>query len=70
MSGTATSSERRSMDPIVEALMRTGEPPNVRSMPKCPVCGEECETYYTDYYGTVVGCENCIDTKDAEDDDG
>lgn len=31
---------------------------------RCPVCGEECETYYFTYErgvrGDVIGCENCI----------
>lgn len=33
--------------------------------PICPVCGEECETIYQDRYGTYVGCDVCVETKDA-----
>ena len=33
--------------------------------PRCPVCGEECETIYRDRFGTYVGCDICMETKDA-----
>lgn len=29
----------------------------------CPVCGEECETYYVDKFGDIFGCENCVTIK-------
>ena len=32
--------------------------------PICPVCGEECETLYLQD-GNVIGCDSCIETKDA-----
>jgi ribosomal protein L37AE/L43A len=32
--------------------------------PKCPVCGEECETLYRDDL-EIVGCEHCIKEIDA-----
>lgn len=31
----------------------------------CPVCGEECDTLFTDKYGDVVGCEECMGRLDA-----
>lgn len=36
-----------------------------RPSPTCPVCGEECYTIYYDRDKSVVGCENCVDTKRA-----
>ena len=33
----------------------------------CPVCNEECETIYEDWWGTVVGCDKCLIWKDAGD---
>ena len=38
--------------------------PTEGEMPKCPVCGEECETLYRDS-NDIVGCEHCIKTVDA-----
>ena len=35
--------------------------------PKCPVCGEECETIINDMYGNVFGCDRCIVRQDAWD---
>lgn len=32
--------------------------------PVCPVCRKECEHYYVSD-GEIVGCENCIEFKDA-----
>ena len=36
------------------------DPTEQESLPVCPVCGEECETVYTDLYDEVCGCENCL----------
>ena len=33
--------------------------------PICPVCGWECETLYRNENGDVLGCDVCIETKDA-----
>lgn len=33
--------------------------------PAAPICGEECETIYKDRYGAYVGCDVCMETKDA-----
>ena len=34
-------------------------------IPRCPVCGEECETMHRDRYGAYIGCDVCVETKDA-----
>lgn len=53
-------------DPIVSSLLRTGSPPwESQTAPICPVCGAECETIYRDALGQIVGCEECIEWKDA-----
>ena len=41
------------------------EPPAPKPMPVCPVCGDETDTYYKDFHGTIVGCDQCMDTVDA-----
>ena len=43
------------------------DPPKQESLPVCPVCGEECETVYTDLYDEVCGCENCLTEYDSRD---
>ena len=31
----------------------------------CPICGKEVyETVFVDNYGDVIGCENCVETKE------
>lgn len=31
----------------------------------CPICGEEVnEAVYVDNNGNVIGCENCVETKE------
>lgn len=41
------------------------KPPEPEENPRCPCCGEECETLYRDRAGFIVGCENCMETLDA-----
>ena len=41
------------------------EPPEPEENPRCPCCGEECETLYRDCMGAVFGCEKCVETLDA-----
>ena len=41
------------------------EPPEPEENPRCPCCGEECETLYRDRAWRIVGCENCMETLDA-----
>lgn len=39
--------------------------PQEKPFPRCPWCGEECDTIYVSCAGQVVGCGACIDAKDA-----
>ena len=41
------------------------DPPEQKSNPVCPVCGEECETIYTDINSEVCGCDNCVTEYDS-----
>lgn len=34
-------------------------PPDEPRRPRCPVCGEECETIYRKG-NEILGCDNCI----------
>lgn len=47
---------------ITHALL-TGYPKDV-SWPRCPVCGEECETLYRSGR-EVIGCDHCVEKVDA-----
>lgn len=49
--------------PYIRMTERTGYPHEVR-WPRCPVCGEECETVYLKD-GEPVGCDECLETMDA-----
>ena len=54
--------------PVIANLIRTGYPDGKEpTYPRCPICGEECETLYEDRAGTVFACDNCVSTKDAWD---
>ena len=53
-------------DPIVASLMATGLPPwNDGREPKCPVCGESCDTIYRNDEGDIGGCDGCLTAYDA-----
>ena len=41
------------------------DPPDYDNLPTCPICGEECETIYTDINSEVCGCENCVSEYDS-----
>ena len=42
------------------------EPPRVEEfIPRCPVCGAECDTLYEDMFGEFAGCDRCIRLMDA-----
>lgn len=43
------------------------EPPEPTPPPVCPVCGAETDTYIRDYYGDIVGCDQCTKEIDAWD---
>ena len=52
--------------PVVQNMERTGYPDGKEPhYPRCPICGEECETIYKDRYGAYVGCDVCMETKNA-----
>ncbi len=52
--------------PVIQNMERTGYPDGKEpAYPHCPVCGEECETVYIDRTGDCVGCDICMNTKDA-----
>ena len=31
----------------------------------CPICGDECETFFVSLDDEVLGCENCVKVEDA-----
>lgn len=43
------------------------DPPDPDPAPRCPVCGEECETFYIFDETEIVGCDRCIEAVDAID---
>lgn len=52
--------------PVIRNMERTGYPDgNAPTYPVCPFCGEGCETMYKDRYGAYIGCDVCVETKDA-----
>lgn len=52
--------------PIITRAMRTGYGYGEElKEPKCPVCGEECDTFYRNADGEIVGCDECITALDA-----
>jgi len=53
--------------PDIRNTERTGYPWGEPRVPRCPVCGEECETIYYDKDGEYFGCDQCVKTKDASD---
>ena len=40
---------------------------DVVNAPTCPLCGEECDTFYYNAAGDVVGCNQCVTAYDAWD---
>jgi len=40
------------------------EPPE-QMHPRCPCCFLECDKYYKDWFGRILGCDLCIDEVDA-----
>lgn len=43
------------------------EPPEETNPPRCPICGEETDTFYKGHYGDIIGCDNCVKAVDAWD---
>lgn len=52
------------LDDMHLGLVDFPDPPE-QPMPRCPVCGEECETVYWDVNNQIVGCDNCLLELDA-----
>lgn len=50
-------------DPIISRAMRYGPPED--EPPRCPICGDECQTVYKDKCGDIVGCDECLTACDA-----
>lgn len=50
--------------PDIRMTETTGYPVEVR-WPRCPICGQECETIYQNAQGETVGCDNCVEALDA-----
>lgn len=54
--------------PDIRNAERTGYPNGEVQYPHCPICGAECSTVY--YVETqIVGCDECITTGDAWEED-
>ncbi|MBP3539353.1 MAG: hypothetical protein J6J62_05870 [Oscillospiraceae bacterium] len=52
--------------PAICNTERTGYPSGQElGYPVCPVCGAECETVYKSRYGAYVGCDVCMEARDA-----
>lgn len=52
--------------PVIRNMEATGYPDGKEPQyPHCPVCGKECETIYRHTSGLFIGCDVCIETKDA-----
>ena len=39
--------------------------PDEHPEPRCPCCGEICETIYRDINGDIVGCSECLESEKA-----
>lgn len=52
--------------PDIANTLATGYPSRKKAVwPRCPVCGENCDTMYLDWYGKYIGCNVCVDKRDA-----
>lgn len=52
--------------PDIRHAMETGYAPWVDNRePRCPVCGESCDTIYRNAEGDIVGCNECLTAYDA-----
>lgn len=52
--------------PVIRNMERTGYPKAKEpEYPHCPVCGAECETVFTNEDLEIIGCNECVSSKDA-----
>lgn len=49
----------------VKARVERDGMPGYEVSPRCPVCGRECDSFYKDGDGDVIGCEWCVSIVDA-----
>lgn len=53
-------------DPIIKNYEIYGNAEGVEEKaPKCPICDKDAEKFYKDFWGEVVGCDNCIKEFDS-----
>ena len=58
--------ENISDDPIIARAMRTGYGYGEElKEPRCPICGEDCDTFYRSAEGEIIGCNECVTALDA-----
>lgn len=58
--------DRDLQHPDITAAERTGYPAGKEPRwPVCPVCGAECDTIYRNKKSEIVGCYECLDSRDA-----
>lgn len=59
-------------NPIIRNCERTGYPYNKEpEMPKCPICGEYCDSFYKNTENQeIVGCDYCIKIIESYFEDG
>lgn len=54
--------------PTIKNCENTGYPDGREPQePMCPRCGKCCETIYYGPYGDIIGCDNCVASRDAWD---
>jgi uncharacterized protein with PIN domain len=52
--------------PVIQNMERTGYPDGKEpEYPRCPVCGEETDTIYRNKDLEIVGCSECLSSRDA-----
>lgn len=51
--------------PEIRAAERFGVPNE--AVPVCPACGEQADVFYLTAFGDILGCDGCIERRDAWD---
>lgn len=52
--------------PVIQSMERTGYPDGKEPcFPRCPVCGNACETIYKTNGYEIIGCDLCLRPVDA-----
>lgn len=56
--------------PVIQNCERSGWPDGKEQPgPRCPVCGSECSDVIKTRSGEIVGCDECLCTADAWEED-